>query len=135
MKILVVQKNEIDASIIDLNMQKYKCETIRVRTDKQALENLRSNHDVRLVITDISLPEIDGLDLMAKIKDDPKLNKIPVIAYTSTDDPITMKSAATIGCDEYIVKPVHADELIKKVHRALGIINLEITQKEKRYNS
>ena len=129
MKILIVEENEIDASIINLIMRKYNYETIRVRTDKQALEYFKSNLDIRLVITDISLPEIDGLDLLAKIKDDPKLRKIPVIVYTSTDDPITMKSAATIGCDEYIVKPVHADELMKKVHKALGIRNLEIPPK------
>lgn len=119
MKILIVVENKIDASIIDLTMQKYDFETIRVSSDKKALEFLESNPDIRLVITDISLPEIDGLDLLAKIKDNPKIRKIPVIVYTSTDDPITMKSAATIGCTEYIIKPVHVDELIKKVQQAM----------------
>jgi CheY-like chemotaxis protein len=119
MKILIVEENEVDASIIDLMMQKYNFETIRVSSDKKALEYLESNSDIRLVITDISLPEIDGLDLLVKIKDDPKLGKIPIIVYTSTNDPITMKSAATIGCTEYIVKPIDTDELIKKVQQAL----------------
>lgn len=126
MKILIVEENEIDASTISLAIQKHNFETIRARSDKQALECLESNPDIRLVITEISLPEIDGLDLLAKIKDDPKLGKIPVIVYTYTDDPITMKSAATIGCDDYIVKPAHADDLMEKAYKSLSINDLEV---------
>jgi len=68
-----------------------------------------------LVILDIGLPGIDGLEVVARIKADAELQAIPVIALTASAMRGDRERFLAAGCDDYLSKPVQAMELIHKV--------------------
>lgn len=59
-----------------------------------------------LLLLDIRMPQVDGVEVLRQLKGDAELRKIPVIMLTTTDDPREVERCHTIGCASYIVKPV-----------------------------
>lgn len=59
-----------------------------------------------LLLLDIRMPQVDGVEVLRQVKDDPELRKIPVIMLTTTDDPREVERCHALGCSNYIVKPV-----------------------------
>ncbi len=70
-----------------------------------------------LMLLDIRLPKIDGMKTLEMIKKDDKLQKIPVIMLTTSDDQLQAGVCYELGCDGHVIKPV-GDVLIKAVQRA-----------------
>ena len=89
-------------------------------TEEEALECLQSTPDIQLVITDIVMPEMDGLELLRTMKEHAEWKEIPVIMSTVLADLETVKKAAGMGCRDYVAKPIHPAQLIQKVRQALG---------------
>jgi CheY-like chemotaxis protein len=56
------------------------------------------------------IPKIDGVEVLRQVKQDPELRKIPVIMLTTTDDPRDVDVCHSLGCSQYIVKPVEYDK-------------------------
>ncbi|MFN0079019.1 MAG: SpoIIE family protein phosphatase [Prosthecobacter sp.] len=77
-----------------------------------------------LVITDINMPEMDGYELCQRIKDDPKLQGLPVILLTSLSDPRDILRGLECGADNFIVKPYDEEFLLSRVQYVLA--NLEL---------
>ena len=73
-----------------------------------------------LLLLDIRIPKIDGVEVLRQIKQDEELRKIPVIMLTTTDDPREVDACHRLGCSHYIVKPVEYD----KFSAALGQLGL-----------
>ncbi len=119
MSILVVEDNPVSAKIIEFNLAKKGHETKVVQSGKEALECLESMPEIQLVITDIMMPEMDGLELLAKIKERPEWMDIPVIMCTFLADMETVRKAIEAGCRHYILKPIKASQLLEKVEEAL----------------
>ncbi len=83
---------------------------------RDAIEQVRkTNPD--LLITDIMMPELDGLDLCRMIKTDPGLSHIPVILITAKSNEVGRLEGMEAGADAYISKPFSFDELMKKVEQ------------------
>ena len=59
-----------------------------------------------LLLLDIHMPQMDGVEILRLIKSDPKLKEMPVIILTTTDDPREIEECYQIGCNIYITKPV-----------------------------
>ncbi len=59
-----------------------------------------------LLLLDIHMPQMDGVEVLRLIKSDPKLKEMPVIILTTTDDPREIEECYQIGCNIYITKPV-----------------------------
>ena len=70
-----------------------------------------------LMLLDIRLPKIDGTKILETIKKDDKLQEIPVIMLTTSDDQLQARVCYELGCDEHVIKPV-SDVLIRAVQRA-----------------
>ena len=66
----------------------------------------RANGASYLILLDIRMPKIDGVEVLRQIKADQDLRKIPVIMLTTTDDPREVENCHALGCSTYIVKPV-----------------------------
>jgi len=66
------------------------------------------------------MPKLDGIEVLRKLKADPELKKIPVIMITTTDDPREVETCHTLGCNNYITKPVEYDVFVNAI-RQLGL--------------
>lgn len=66
----------------------------------------QKNSKYYLLLLDIHMPQMDGVEVLRLIKSDPKLKEMPVIILTTTDDPREIEECYQIGCNLYITKPV-----------------------------
>jgi len=73
-----------------------------------------------LLLLDIRMPQVDGIEVLRQIKLDQKLRKIPVIMLTATDDPREVERCHAIGCASYIVKPVDYEKFAEAI-KSLGL--------------
>jgi len=79
-----------------------------------------------ILLLDIKMPRVDGIEVLQKMKSDPVLKKIPVIMITTTDAPDEVDLCHKLGCNSYIVKPIDYEKFIDVVNR-LGYF-LEIVE-------
>jgi CheY-like chemotaxis protein len=73
-----------------------------------------------LLLLDIRMPQVDGVEVLRRIKADSELRKIPVSMLTTTDDPREVARCHELGCNNYIVKPVDYDKFAEAI-RQLGL--------------
>ncbi len=81
-----------------------------------------------LILMDINMPGIDGMEATSRLKSSPDLAHIPVIAVTAAAMRGDRERIMAAGCDDYLQKPIDNDELIKLVQRFIGIPNKEAKQ-------
>jgi len=73
-----------------------------------------------LLLLDIRMPQVDGIEVLRQIKKHEELRKIPVIMLTTTDDPREVERCHAIGCASYIVKPVDYEKFAEAINN-LGL--------------
>ena len=85
-----------------------------------------------LLLLDIRMPKVDGVEVLRRLKEDRELRKIPVIMLTTTDDPREVDRCHAFGCNSYIVKPVDYEkfaEAIKNLGLFISLVRIpEIEQ-------
>jgi adenylate cyclase len=122
-RILVVDDNEVGRDIVVTRLQLNGYETLEAADGKHALATARQSTP-DLILLDVMMPEIDGIEVCRQLKSDPELPFIPVIlvtAKTQTDDVVTGLDA---GADEYLTKPIDQTALIARVRSALRVKSL-----------
>ncbi|MFZ4726499.1 MAG: response regulator [Paludibacter sp.] len=77
----------------------------------------RDNTKAYLLLLDINMPLMDGVELLQKMKSDAQIKDIPVIMLTTTDDPREVEACYKIGCNMYITKPVQFDKFVEILNR------------------
>lgn len=95
-------------------LEEYAGTVLVAKDGVKALETLRSN-DIDLVVSDIMMPEMDGLTLCRSIKTDAALKNTPVILLSARADQKTMSNGAALGADKFVPKPFNIDDLIAKM--------------------
>jgi two-component system chemotaxis response regulator CheY len=98
MSILIAEDNAVTSKLMQLNLEKLGYASIFAKNGSEALEKLKASDDIRLVITDILMPDMDGLTLFQAIKSTPLFQNIPVIICSSLSDAPSIKKAASLGC-------------------------------------
>jgi CheY-like chemotaxis protein len=73
-----------------------------------------------LILLDIRMPKVDGIEVLRRLKADPELHKLPVIMLTTTDDAREVERCHQLGCNVYIQKPVDYDKFTEAIRR-LGL--------------
>lgn len=73
-----------------------------------------------ILLLDIRMPVLDGVEVLTRIKADPELRKLPVIMITTTDDPREVEKCHALGCNSYISKPIEYEEFVNAI-RQLGL--------------
>jgi len=74
-------------------------------TEKSESESY-SDKNAYLLLLDINMPKMDGIEVLTKMKSDDKLKEIPIIMLTTTDDPREVQTCYHLGCNMYITKPI-----------------------------
>lgn len=116
--VLIVEDNELNMKLFRDLLQAHGYDTLEARTGPEALEALK---DARpdLILMDIQLPEVSGLEVTQKIKSDKELADIPVIAVTAFAMKGDEERIRQGGCEDYIAKPISVVSFIEKVKRYL----------------
>ncbi len=117
-KILVVEDDKNLSKLIKYNMEKAGFDCEAVPTGEIALKTL-DKQPVDLVILDIMLPKMDGLQVCKQLKQDKKLAVIPIIMLTAKGEEIDRIVGFELGADDYIVKPFSVRELILRIKAIL----------------
>jgi CheY-like chemotaxis protein len=73
-----------------------------------------------LLLLDIRMPQVDGVEVLRQVKQDAELRKVPVIMLTTTDDPREVERCHAIGCASYMVKPVDYEKFAEAI-KSLGL--------------
>ncbi len=77
----------------------------------------RDSTKAYLLLLDINMPIMDGVELLQKVKSDADLKEIPVIMLTTTDDPREVDACYKLGCNMYVTKPVHFTKFAEVLNR------------------
>jgi two-component system, cell cycle response regulator DivK len=107
-KILLVEDNEQNRYLAQYILEDAGMEVVCAVTGVEGLAMARSSRP-DLILLDIQLPEMDGYQVLAKLKTDPELAAIPVVAVTSFAMPGERQRALEGGCLGYIEKPIPPD--------------------------
>lgn len=118
-KILIVEDNELNMRLFHDLLEAQGYEIIQARQGIEALK-LAHMHFPDLILMDIQLPEISGLEVTKWIKDDEKLKKIPVIAVTAFAMKGDEKRIRESGCEGYIAKPISIVPFLQTIQHHLG---------------
>jgi CheY-like chemotaxis protein len=86
-----------------------------------ALQYLQAGENLpRLIVTDVMMPRLDGMQLVARLRSEPRLAAIPVIMLTAKGTPRDIIQGINSGVRHYITKPFKQDDLLSKVKKTLG---------------
>ena len=134
--IIMVEDDEGHARLIEKNIRRAGVynEIRTFASGTGALEHLFS-HEVRnagpfLVLLDLNLPDMHGLDVLAKLKSDEKLRRAPVVVLTTTDDQREVQRCYDMGANVYITKPVEYEsfsQAIRQLELFLSVIQVPVT--------
>ncbi len=80
-----------------------------------------------LLLLDIRMPKVDGVEVLQRLKTDPELKKLPVMMLTTTEDPKDVERCHELGCNAYLVKPIDYEkfsEAIKKLGMFIHLVQV-----------
>lgn len=115
MAILIVEDNPVNAQLIALTLKANSYHTVLARNGREALAALEGKESIDLIITDFSMPEMDGLELVTKVRAMPAFNNIPILIASAHTDLETVTHAKNLGCDGFLSKPIEKQMLLKRV--------------------
>lgn len=107
MKILLAEDGAVDALILKNILARAEHEVLVVANGAEALRTLEETDDVELVITDLEMPEMDGIELLRTIRAHPRHGDLPVFFVSSVADPVRLREAAALHPGGYVLKPIN----------------------------
>jgi DNA-binding response OmpR family regulator len=129
-RILMVEDDAKDVELTLTALEEYNLanEVVVTRDGEEALDYLycRGNFSARtgdnpaVLLLDLKLPKVDGLEVLGQIKSDEKLRMVPVVVLTSSHEERDMVASYRLGVNAYVVKPVDFHEFVNAI-RELGI--------------
>lgn len=117
--VLIVEDNELNMKLFHDLLEAHGYNTIETKDGREALELARKHHP-DLILMDIQLPEISGLEVTKWIKEDSSLKGIPVIAVTAFAMKGDEEKIREGGCEAYLAKPISVANFLETVERFLG---------------
>jgi CheY-like chemotaxis protein len=129
-RILLVEDDPRDVELTLTALEEYKLanEVVVTRDGQQALDYLycrgefhnRPGDNPAVLLLDLKLPKVDGLEVLQQIKSDERLRMIPVVVLTSSQEEKDMMRSYKLGVNAYVVKPVDFHEFVNAV-KELGV--------------
>jgi DNA-binding response OmpR family regulator len=129
-RILLVEDDPKDVELTMTALEEYNLanEVVVARDGEEALDYLycrgnfqsRSSESPAVLLLDLKLPKVDGLEVLKQIKSDEKLRMIPVVVLTSSHEEKDMVASYKLGVNAYVVKPVDFHEFVNAI-KELGV--------------
>ncbi len=128
--IILVEDDDGHATLIERNLRRAGLanQFARLKDGQEALDYFASpaacpqgaTNPSCLVLLDIKMPRVDGVEVLRRMKADPRTAMIPVIMLTTTDDPREVDRCYQLGCNVYVTKPVEYESFLEAIKR-LGL--------------
>ncbi len=118
-KILLVEDNPQNRYLVTFLLEKNGYEVVVAEDGEEAIGAV-AEHVPDLILMDVQLPKLDGYEATRRIKSDPRFTAIPLVALTAHSMKGDRGKAMAAGCDDYVTKPVDADQLIGRIKDLLG---------------
>ena len=129
-RILLAEDNALNSDMLSRRLTRHGYEVIVAEDGARCVE-LAHSEVPDLILMDMSLPEIDGWEATRRLKQDPSMAMIPVIALTAHAMSGGRLKAIEAGCDEYETKPVEFYRLVTKIEAQLFLCRQRSRQAEK----
>jgi two-component system cell cycle response regulator DivK len=117
--VLIVEDNELNMKLFHDLLEAHGIDTIETSNGNEVL-GLARDHKPDLILMDIQLPEVSGLDITRWLKDDPELKVIPVIAVTAFAMKGDEQKIREGGCEDYISKPISVNSFLEVINKYLN---------------
>lgn len=117
--VLIVEDNELNMKLFNDLLEAHGINTVQTG-DGHSVLDLAREHKPDLILMDIQLPEVSGLDVTKWLKADEELKSIPVIAITAFAMKGDEQKIREGGCEDYISKPISVANFIEVIERFLG---------------
>lgn len=125
-EILLVEDNSSDAELTIRALTKYNLANnlVHLKNGAEALDFLFAkgiysgrnvHHTPKVILLDLKMPKVDGLEVLAKIRSDDRTRTVPVVVLTSSKEDPDIAASYALGVSSYIVKPVQFDSFSKAV--------------------
>ena len=118
-KVLILEDEVSIRSFVVINLKRAGYEAIEAGTGMEALERLKENPDIGVAILDIMLPDISGMEILAKLKKDPSTMNLPVILASAKGTEFDKITGLDTGADDYLAKPFGMMEMVSRVRAVL----------------
>jgi CheY-like chemotaxis protein len=122
--IIVVEDDDGHATLIERNLRRAGLTNpvVRLRDGQEALDyffngSSQASEADSVLLLDINMPRVDGIDVLRRLKADPRTATVPTIMLTTTDDPREIERCYQLGCNVYITKPVEYDAFMEAIRR------------------
>ena len=115
-KVLIVEDNELNMKLFRDLLEAHDINTIETHDGMKVLDIARDNKP-DLILMDIQLPQISGLDVTKMLKEDDELKHIPVIAVTAFAMKGDEEKIRNGGCEDYLSKPITVNKLIETIQK------------------
>jgi len=119
-KILVVDDAQTIRKLASFALTKGGYTIVEAEDGLKALEVLKENTDIDLIITDLNMPNMNGLEFSAAVKKDPSFQNIPIFMLTTEANQHIALEGKSIGIKAWMVKPFIPDKLLAAVQQVIG---------------
>ncbi len=121
-RVLVVDDHPVNRRVIRLFLEPFECELVEAENGQRALEVL-DQQPIDIVLMDVNMPVMDGLEATRRLRQDPRLARLPVIALTADVMSAQIKTCLDAGCDAHVAKPIDLRNLLSVMDRCMARAN------------
>lgn len=119
-KVLIIEDEELISELLQKKLSNQDYEVEVAEDGKEGLETLREKENPDVVLLDIIMPKKGGFDVLEEMKDDEKLQDIPVIIVSNSGQPVELEKAKKLGAEDWIIKTeFDPQEVIEKVEKII----------------
>ena len=120
-RILVVDDGKVMRLVVSKKLQMLGYEVTAVAGGREALEVIERGEEFSLVLLDISMPEIDGMEVLARIRETRDATRLPVIMATANDEDEDVLRAFELGASDFVAKPINFPVLRARIQTQLKL--------------
>lgn len=115
--ILISEDNPVNMKLIRDVLVFYGYNIIETHDGKSAIEKIKEHkNDIDLILMDLQLPEIDGLEVIRIVKSDNSTKNLPIFVISAHVQENDIKKALKAGCNNYITKPINLEDFLGKIN-------------------
>lgn len=118
-RVLVVEDDRSSKTVITAALLS-EYEVTTASNGLEALRIIKAGHMPDLVVTDVMMPDLDGIEMVKRLRAYAKTAKLPIIILTAKADGESYQLGRDVGANDYLTKPLTSDRLLASVRRVLG---------------